>query len=62
MKLDFEDFLVIVFPVLLGTFIAFLPDNSLNSIPSMLKPILGSGFVMGVLMAIIMEHMIFRKK
>ena len=61
-KLDFEDFLVIVFPVLLGTFIAFLPDNSLNSMPSMLKPILGSGFVMGVLMAIIMEHMIFRKK
>lgn len=62
MKLDFEDFLVIVFPVLLGTFIAFLPDNSMNSIPSMLKPIIGSGFVMGVLMAIIMEHMIFRKK
>jgi xanthine/uracil permease len=60
-KMSFEDCLIIAFPVLLGTLIAFLPSNIIEIIPSMIRPVLGSGFVVGVLMAIIMEHLIFRK-
>jgi xanthine/uracil permease len=59
--MSFEDCLIIAFPVLLGTLIAFLPSNIIETIPSMIRPVLGSGFVVGVLMAIIMEHLIFRK-
>ena len=60
-KIHFEDCLIIAFPVLLGTFMSFLPSNIIASIPSIVRPVLGSGFVVGVLMAIVMEHLIFRK-
>jgi xanthine/uracil permease len=61
-KMNFENCLIIAFPVLLGTFIAFLPGSIIQPIPSMVRPILGSGLVMGVLMAIVMEHIVFRNK
>ena len=31
-------------------------------IPSMLRPLIGNGFVMGVLTVILLEHVIFNKK
>jgi xanthine/uracil permease len=61
-KIDFNNCLIIAFPVLVGTLIAFLPDKIITLIPTIIRPVLGSGFVVGVLTAIIMEHIVFRNK
>lgn len=58
----FESGLVIGLSVLLGTIIAFLPGAVTSTIPPFLRPILGNGFVVGVISALILEHIVFRKK
>lgn len=56
-----ESGLIIGLPVLLGTVVAFLPPAILETFPVVLKPILGNGFVLGVVFALMLEHLIFRK-
>lgn len=51
---------VIGFPILLAVIIAFLPEEVLSSFPEVLRPILGNSFVMGVITAMILEHVVFR--
>lgn len=61
-ELGYETGLIIGLPLILGTAIAFLPSEVLGSFPAILRPVLGNGFVMGVVAALIMEHLIFRGK
>ena len=58
----FENGLVIGLSVLLGTIIAFLPPAVTSTIPPFLRPILGNSFVVGVITALILENIVFRKK
>ena len=58
---QFEDGLVIGLPVLLGTIIAFLPADVLDSFPMVLKPILGNGFVVGTVTAFVLDRAVFRR-
>jgi len=58
---SFESGVVIGMPVLLGNIVAFLPAQVLDGIPLMLRPVLGNGFVAGVVAAIFLEHVVFRK-
>ncbi|MGI5823374.1 MAG: uracil-xanthine permease family protein [Dethiobacteria bacterium] len=58
----FEDGLVIGLPLMLSIIISFLPDGVLETFPVFLRPLLGNGFVVGVLAVVLMEHLIFRKK
>lgn len=55
-----DDGLVIGLPVLLGTVIAFLPDEVAATFPVILRPILGNGFVVGVIAVLVLEHVVFR--
>lgn len=59
---DFETATVISFPIMLAVLISFLPAPVVESIPLIVRPILSNGFVMGVIMVIICEHLIFRRK
>lgn len=59
---NFEKGLVIGFPLMLSIIISFLPNSVLDTFPAVLRPILGNGFVVGVLVVLIMEHLIFKKK
>ena len=54
----FEDGLILGLPLLLGTIISFLPEAALLSMPSVLRPILGNGFVVGVTAVMLLEHVI----
>lgn len=54
----FEDGLILGLPLLLGTIVSFLPDSALLSMPSVLRPILGNGFVVGVTAVMLLEHVI----
>jgi xanthine/uracil permease len=48
--------------VLLGTIIAFLPPEVLETFPTVLKPTLGNGFVVGVVAALALAHVLLRKR
>jgi xanthine/uracil permease len=56
----FHHGLIIGFPLLLGTLVAFLPPQLIATLPAVLRPILGNGFVVGVIAALLMEHLISR--
>jgi len=57
----FENGLIIGLSILLGTMIAFLPDQILSTLPSLLRPVLGNGFVVGVVSALALEHVVLRR-
>lgn len=58
----FEGGLVVGLSVMLGTIVAFLPAALLDTFPAPLRPILGNGFVVGVSAALLLEHVVFRRK
>lgn len=53
--------LTIGLPVLLGTVVAFMPAAVIDTLPVIFKPIIGNGFVVGVVSALALEHLIFRR-
>jgi xanthine/uracil permease len=58
---QFTDGLIMGLPILLGTLIAFLPPEALRAFPGIMRPIIGNGFVVGILAALFLEHVIFRE-
>jgi xanthine/uracil permease len=58
----FDHALLIALPILIGILVAFLPAEVVATFPSQLRPILGNGFVMGVLVSLLLEHVIFRTR
>jgi xanthine/uracil permease len=56
----FEYGLIVGLPVLLTTVVAFLEPEVVRSFPVVLRPIFGNAFVVGVIAALVMEHVIFR--
>ncbi|MBI5013933.1 MAG: purine/pyrimidine permease [Deltaproteobacteria bacterium] len=58
---SFDGGLVIGFSVLLGSVFSLLPPATLDAMPVLLRPLLGNGFVVGVLAALALEHGIFRR-
>jgi len=57
-----DDGFIIGLPIILATVVAFLPTSVSSQIPTIIKPIIANGFVMGVLAVLVMEHVIYRKK
>lgn len=56
----FDYALLIGLPILIGIIVAFLPAEVTASFPTKLRPILANGFVMGVMVSLLLEHVIFR--
>lgn len=55
----FEQGLIIGLPVMVALLFGVIP---MQVIPSMLRPLVGNGFVMGVITVILLEHVIFAKR
>ena len=55
---SFKDGLGIGIPVLFGTVLSFLPAHVVAEFPEFLRPIVGNGFVMGVLASLLVEHVL----
>jgi len=55
-----ESGLVLGLPLMLGIIISFLPVQVLSTFPAAVRPVMGNGFVIGVLSVLIMEHIIYR--
>jgi len=60
-QLTFDDGMIIGMPILIATVIAFTPAPFFQDFPQLLRPIVGNGFVVGVIIVLLMEHGIFRK-
>ncbi|WP_065219663.1 MULTISPECIES: uracil-xanthine permease family protein [Butyricimonas] len=59
---DFDSGVVVGLPLMVALLLSFAPSAVLDSIPSLFRPIVGNGFVMGVVTVLILEHLIFRKR
>lgn len=59
--ISFKSGIIIGMPILLGNLIAFLPAQALERVPLVLHPVLGNGFVVGVISALFLEHIVFRE-
>ncbi|MCG6535959.1 MAG: xanthine permease, partial [Syntrophales bacterium LBB04] len=60
-ELTFDDGMIIGMPILIATVIAFMPAPFFQEFPQLLRPIVGNGFVVGVIVVLLLEHGIFRK-
>lgn len=58
----FENGVIMGLPLMLSIIISFLPQDIVNTFPVSLRPILGNGFVVGVLAVLILENIIYRYK
>jgi xanthine/uracil permease len=57
-----ETGLVLGLPLLLSNIVAILPDEIVSTFPLVLRPVLGNGFVVGVALVLVLEHVIFRPR
>lgn len=60
--LSFRDGLTLGIPIMLTTALSFAPAEAMAAIPSLLRPIVGNGFVMGIITVLLLEHIVLREK
>jgi xanthine/uracil permease len=59
---DYGAGVTIGLPLMMGLIISFAPPQLLEAFPVLIRPIVGNGFVMGVLCVIFLEHVVFRRR
>lgn len=60
--LSFRDGLVLGVPIMLTLALSLAPQEAMEAIPSIIRPIVGNGFVMGVIVIIILEHIVLKER
>lgn len=60
--LSFQDGLILGLPIMLTVVLSFAPAEAMSAVPSLLRPIVGNGFVMGIIVVLILEHFVLRSK
>lgn len=58
----FEDGIIVGLPLMVAILISFIPTVSIEQMPDIVKPIIGNGFVVGVIIVLLLEHIIFKKR
>jgi len=59
---DFTSGLTVGLPVMAAIVIAFSPPQIFAELPAFTRPIAGNGLIVGTLLALFLEHVLFRKK
>ena len=59
---DFNSGIIIGFPLMVALLLSFAPHQAIEQIPAFIRPIVGNGFVMGVIFVLILEHLVFPHK
>lgn len=59
---SFNGGVIVALPLMLGLFVTFCPAVLFDAFPSLLRPLLANGFVMGVIAVIALEHWILRER
>ena len=56
---SFNDCLIVGLPIMISLIFSIIP---MNIIPTLLRPIIGNGFIMGVILVMLLEHVILRQR
>lgn len=59
---SFDHALTIALPLIVSLLVAFIPPTVGEDLPIALRPILTNGFVIGVLLVVFLEHIVFLRK
>ncbi len=59
---DFAGGLIVGLPVLTGLLVSFAPPAVWSDFPALIRPLAANGFIVGLVAAVILEHVIFRPK
>lgn len=59
---EFRHGMIIALPILFNVIMTFAPAEAIASIPTVIRPIVGNGFVMGVIIILLLEHLFLRDK
>lgn len=59
---SFENAMTISIPIMIGLFISFAPESYVQTIPTILQPLLGNGFVLGTIAVLFLEHTLNNEK
>lgn len=57
-----RDYMIVGLPVLLGTMAGLLPPEFLALLPAPLRPIIGNGLIVGLVLVLALEHVLLVKK
>ena len=60
--LSFKDGLILGLPIMLTVVLSFAPAEAMAVVPSLLRPIVGNGFVMGIIVVLILEHLVLKER
>lgn len=60
--LSFQDGLILGLPIMLTVVLSFAPVEAMTAAPSLLRPIVGNGFVMGIIVVLILEHFVLKNR
>ena len=59
---DFNGGLTVGLPLMVALMLSFAPAEAVGHIPAIIRPIVGNGFVMGVITVLLLEHLVFRRR
>ncbi len=59
---EFRHGMIIAIPLLFNVIMTFAPAEAVGAIPELIRPIVGNGFVMGVIIILLLEHIFLRDK
>ncbi len=60
--LSFKDGLILGLPIMLTVILSFAPQEAMAAVPSLLRPIVGNGFVMGIIVVLLLEHFVLKER
>lgn len=58
----FKDGLILAIPIMFTTLLSFAPQSAMYAVPALLRPIVGNGFVMGIIIILLLEHLFLKDK
>lgn len=62
LRMDQRDLFVISIPLLAGVGVLFVPESAWRSLPAICSYILGNGLILGTILVLLLEHVVFRRK
>lgn len=60
--LSFNDGLILAIPIMFTVILSFAPAEAMAAIPSLVRPIVGNSFVMGIIVVMLLEHLVLKSK
>ncbi len=57
---SFREGMILGIPIMLNVILSFAPAEAVAAIPSLVRPIVGNGFVMGIITILLLEHWLLR--